>query len=152
MPRPSPAPTHNTIIKCPPPTLNGGTLEVHRFNDQRTQVMSGCHFTHPKDSLKLKFHQEVVCPALAKHGYIFFKDVTASAKIMDKSNIKFPRNTDQAKFHKPAAKRVSDDSSLEQISARHVHSPSISNTTIDSTIPPASINNSVLLMPNRAAQ
>ena len=35
--------------------------------------------------------------------------------------------------------------------ARHVHSPSISNTTIDSTVPTASIDNAVLLMPNHAA-
>ena len=29
---------------------------------------TGCYFSHPKDSLKLKSHQEVGCPALAKHG------------------------------------------------------------------------------------
>ena len=91
------------------------------------------------------------CPTLAKHSYICRKDITASAKIVDKFNTKFPCNTYQAKFHKPTAKIVSDDSSSDQILARHIHSPFISNTTLDSTIPPASINNSVLLMPNRAA-
>ena len=30
----------------------------------------GCHFNHPKDSPKLKFHQEVGCPALSKQGYL----------------------------------------------------------------------------------
>ena len=110
-----------------------------------------CHFNHPEDYPKLKFHQEVGCPALAKHDYLCCKDVTASAKIVDKFYTKFPRNTDPDKFLKPAAKRVSDDSSSDQISKRHAHSPSISNTTIESTIPPSSINNSVILMPNRPA-
>ena len=64
----------------------------------------GCQFNHPEDSPKLKFHQEVGCPALAKHGYLCHKDVTASAKIANKFNTKFPRNTDQAKVLKPAAK------------------------------------------------
>ena len=111
----------------------------------------GCHFNHPEDPLKLKFHQEVGCPALAKHGDLCRKDVTVSAKIVDNFNTDFPRNTDPDKVLKPAAKRVSDDSSSDQISAIHVHSPSISNTTIESTIPPDSINNSVLLMPHRPA-
>ena len=101
----------------------------------------GCHFNHPGDSPKLKFHQEVGWPALAKHIYLWRKDVTASAKIVDKFNTKFPWNTDPDKVLKLAAKRVSDDSSSDHISARHVHSPSISNTTIESTIPQDSINN-----------
>ena len=108
----------------------------------------GYHFNHPKDSSKFKFHQEVGCPELSKHGYLCRKDVTALAKIVDKFNTNFPQNTDPDKVLKPAAKRVSDDSSSNQISVRHFHSPSISNTTIESTIPPASIKNSVLLMPN----
>ena len=111
----------------------------------------GCHFNHPKDPPKLKSHKEVGCPAITKHGCLCRKDVTASAKIVDKFNTKFPRNTDPAKVLKPASKRVSDDSSYDHISERHVHSPSISNIMIESTILPASINNSVLLMPNRTA-
>ena len=111
----------------------------------------GCHFNHPEDSPKLDFRQEVGCPALTKHSYIFCKDVTASAKIVHKFNTKFPRNTDPDKVIKPTAKRVSDESSSDQILARYVHSTSISNTMIDSTITPSSINNSVLLMPNCAA-
>ena len=54
----------------------------------------GFHFNHPNDSTKLKFHQEVGCPALAKHGYIFRKDVTDSAKVVDWFNTKLPRMTD----------------------------------------------------------
>ena len=107
------------------------------------QSCTGCHLNHPKDSLKLKFHQEVVCLALSKHGYIWHKDVTVSAKTVDKFKTKFPRNAFPAKVIKPTAKRVSDDSSSYQISARHIHSSSISNTMIDSTIPTALINNLV---------
>ena len=59
--------------------------------------------------------------------------------------------TDQYRVNKPVAKRISDDSSSEQISARHVYSPYISNTPIDSTVPPDPIANTVLLMPNCAA-
>ena len=59
--------------------------------------------------------------------------------------------TDQARVNKPVAKRVFDDSSSNQISARHVHSPSILNTTIDFTVPLAPIANTILLMPNGAA-
>ena len=29
----------------------------------------GCHFNHPNDSPRLKFHHEVGCLALAKYGY-----------------------------------------------------------------------------------
>ena len=90
--------------------------------------MSGCHVNHPKDSSKLEFHKEVGCPALAKHGYLCRKDVIALAKIMEKFNTEFPRNKYLAKVLKPAAKIVSDDSSSNQILARHVHSPSIYNT------------------------
>ena len=70
---------------------------------------------------------------------------------MDKFNTKFPRNIDLAQVKNPAAKRVSDDSSSDHISAIHVHSPSLPNTTIDSTVTPSSIDNAVLLMPNRSA-
>ena len=88
---------------------------------------------------------------LANHGYIFRKDVTALAKIADKFNNKFPQNTDQSQVNKPAAKIILDNSSSDQILSRQVHSPSISNRTIDSTLLPASIDNAVLLIPNLAA-
>ena len=91
------------------------------------------------------------CQSLAKHRCLCRKDVTASAKTVEKFNTEFPWNTDPAKVLKRAAKRFSEDSSSNQISARHVHSPSISNPKKESTIPPASINNSFLLLPNRPA-
>ena len=58
---------------------------------------------------------------------------------------------DQDLANKPVAKRISDDSSSDQFSARRVYSPSISNTTIYSTVPPALIANIVILISNRAA-
>ena len=56
---------------------------------------------------------------------------------------------DQSRANKPVAKRISDDSSSNQVSTRRVCSPSISKSTLDSTVPPAPIANTVLLMPNR---
>ena len=108
-------------------------------------------FRSPQRLPEVKSHQEVGCPALAKHGYIFRKDVTTSAKIMDKFNTKFSCNIDQARVNKHATKRLSDYSLSDEISARHVHPPSISNTTIDSTVSPDSIYNVAFLTPNRAA-
>ena len=110
----------------------------------------GCYFNHPEDSLNLKLRQEVGSPEITKHGYICRKDVTRLDKIVDKFNTKFPRNTDQAKVQKPASERVADNYSSDQISARHIHPPSISNTMIYSTVPPDFIENAVLLMPNCA--
>ena len=59
--------------------------------------------------------------------------------------------TYQAQTSKPLAKQASNDSSSDQVSARQVHSPSISNSTLESTVPPAPIAKYVLLMPNRVA-
>ena len=64
----------------------------------------GCHLNYPDDFPRLKFHQDVGCPVLAKHGYIFRKDVTASAKVVDRFNNKFPKMTYQARTSKPVAK------------------------------------------------
>ena len=111
----------------------------------------GCRFNHTEKSPNLKFYQEVGCPELANNSYICRKDVTALAKIVDRFNTKFNRMIDQSWVNKPVSKQVLDNSSSDQILARHVHSPSISNTIIDSTVPPAYIENTFLLMPNRDA-
>ena len=124
---------------------------MHRRHDARRQILSGVPLQPPRRPLKLKFQQEVGCPVLAKHGYICRKDVTELSKIVDWFNIKFPQMTYQAQVNKPVAKQISDYSSSDQISDRHVHYPSILKTTIDSTVTPAPIENIVLLMPNRAA-
>ena len=124
---------------------------MHYVNDSIRQVISGVSFQSPDDSPKLKFRQEVGCLELSKHVYLCRKDFTVLAKTVDNFNTNFPCNTHPAKVLKPNAKRVSDNSSSDHISERHVHSHSISNTKIDSTIQPASINNSVLLTPNHAS-
>ena len=103
MPRPTDTPTPNAIIQYQIPTSKG------------------CHFNHPKESSKLKFFQEVGCPALSKHAYICWKDVTALAKVVDRFNTKFPRITDHTQENKPVAKRISDESSSNQVSSRRVH-------------------------------
>ena len=148
-PQPQQPPMQSSNVTYPP--ARGLTWKCIAAIMQEDNYCLGCHFNHPDDSPKLNFHQEVGCLTLAKHGYIFRKDVTASAKVVDWFNIKLPRMTDQAQSNKPVAKRIPDDYSSNQVSARHVRSPSISNTTIDSTVPPYPIANTVLLMPNRAA-
>ena len=110
-----------------------------------------CHFNPPEDSPQLKFHQEVGCPALVKYGYIYRNCVTESAKVVDKFNNKFPKMTDPYRTSKPVAKRVSYNLSYDQFSAIQVHSPSISNSTLDSTMTPDPIAKNVLLMPNQVA-
>ena len=56
---------------------------------------------------------------------------------------------DQDQSHKTIDKQISEDSSSEHVSARHVHYPSILRSTIEFTFPPAPMANSVLLIPNR---
>ena len=75
----------------------------------------------------------------------------ASAKIVDRFNNKLPNMTYEARTNNPVTKRVSEDSSSDQVSAKRVHSLSISNSTLDSNVPPYTIANTVLLMPNRVA-
>ena len=62
---------------------------------QEDKSCPGCHFNHPEDSPWLKFHQEVGCLELAKHGHLCQKDVMESAKVVDKFNIKLPNIPDQ---------------------------------------------------------
>ena len=117
----------------------------------------GFHFNKPDDSLRLKFHQEVGCPALSKHGYICRKDVTASATIVDQFNKKPPRMTDKSCPSKTGAKQASDDTASDNISARRVHSLSIHSTELtpypplESSMPPAPPEMNLLLLPNQAA-
>ena len=111
----------------------------------------GCHFNHPEDPPRLKLHQDVGCPALAKHGYICGKDVTASSKVLDKFSKKYPKITDQSHTSNPVEKIVCNDLASDQFSARRVHSPSILNSALYSRVPTAPIENNLLLLPNQAA-
>ena len=110
----------------------------------------GCHYNHPKDFPRLKFHQELGCLELAKHGYLCWKDVTESSKVVDKFNTKLPKIPDQSRTSKPVAKRVSDNQASNHVSAIRVHSPSISNPPLTSSVPPDLIEKDLLLMLNQA--
>ena len=56
--------------KVPYPPSRGVTWNCITSMIREDKSCPGCHFNHPEDSPKLKFHQEVGCPELAKHGYI----------------------------------------------------------------------------------
>ena len=118
---------------------------------QEDKFCPRCHVNHLDDSPRIKFRQDVRYPALASHGCIFREDVTASAKVLDIFNNKSPKITYQDQKSKPVAKRVSDNSSSGKVSARRVHPPSISNSTLDSNVPTDPIEKNVLLIPNRVA-
>ena len=117
----------------------------------------GFHFNKPDDSPRIKFHQEVGFPALSKNGYIFWKDVIALATTIDQFNKKFPSMTDQSCPSKPVAKRVSEDTASDHVSARRVHSPSIHSTELPphpplkSRVPPSPPEKNLLLLKNQAA-
>ena len=98
----------------------------------------GCHFNKPDDPPRLKFHQEVGCPALEKHGHICRKDVTALATIVKKSNKKPPRTPYQPR--QTEARRASEETGSETASASQVHSPSIPTTESPPQPPPSLIN------------
>ena len=72
-------------------------------------------------------------------------------KIVDKFNNKSPKMTYQAQTRKPVSKRVTNYFSSNQVSTRRVYFPSISNSTLNSTVAPAPIAKNVLLMPNCVA-
>ena len=59
--------------------------------------------------------------------------------------------TYQAQKIKPLVKRVYDYLYSDQLSDRRFHSPSISKSTLDSTVPPYPITKNVLLIPNQVA-
>ena len=127
MPRPTSSPTPSTIILRGLPTTKGVPWKCIATMMQEDKSCPGCHYNHPEYTPQLKFHQEVVCPALSKHGYLFRKYVKASAKVVDNFNTKFPKITDKSRTSKPLAKRLSDDLASEHVAARWVHYPSISN-------------------------
>ena len=93
---------------------------------------------NPMTPPRLKFHQEVGCPALEKHGHICRKDVTALATIVKKSNKKPPRTPYQPR--QTEARRASEETGSETASARQVHSPSIPTTESPPQPPPSLIN------------
>ena len=94
VPQPHQPPTKLFTVAYPP--ARGVHWKCIAKIMQEDKSCLGCHFNHPDDSPRLKFHQDMGCPELAKHDYICRKDVTESAKVVDRFNNKFPKVTDQA--------------------------------------------------------
>ena len=109
-----------------------------------------CHYNHPKDSPRLKFLQEVGCLALVKHGYLCWKDVTASSKVVDPFETKFPKIPNQSCTIKSVEKRVSNNQASKHVFSRRIHSPSISKPPLNSSVPPSLIENNILLLTNQS--
>ena len=74
-PQPPQTPTQSSSVAYPPASGVPWNYIASMIQEEKSYL--GCHFNHPNDSPRLKFHQDVGCPALAKHGYICRKDVTA---------------------------------------------------------------------------
>ena len=120
-PHPTQPPAQTSAMDYPQP--RGVPCKCIAAMMHKDKSCLGCHFNKPDDSPRLKFRQEAGCPVLAKHGYIFRKDVTASATIVYQFNTKFPRMTYQARAKNPVAKRISYDSSSDHVFYRRLHPP-----------------------------
>ena len=124
---------------------------MHYRNDGGRKILSRVPFKPPRGLPTTK-----ITPRGGMLGtiqaWLPMPEGTASAKIIDKFNKKIPKMTDQSQTSKPVAKREYDDFSSEQVYARQVHSPSISNSTLDSTVPPAPIAKNIILMKNQVTQ
>ena len=92
--QPPQPPTQPSSVTHPP--ARGVPWKFIAVMMQEENSCPGCHFNHPDDSTRLRFHQNLGCPVFAKHGYIFQKDVTASAKLVGLFNTKLPKMTDKA--------------------------------------------------------
>ena len=90
------------------------------------------------------------CQALAKHGYIYWKDVTASGNIDCQFNTKLPKMTDQSRTGKLVANRVSYDKASDHVSNRQVHSPLIICPPLDYIEPTNPPEKNHLLLPSQA--
>ena len=91
-PHPPQPPAQSSTVAYPP--LGGVPWKCIDAMMQEDKSCPGCHYNHPEYTPQLKFHQEVVCPALSKHGYLFRKYVKASAKVVDKFDTNFPKIPD----------------------------------------------------------
>ena len=67
-PLPIQPPTPKSAVDYPPPRGLPWKCIAAMIGDHK--YCMGCHFNKPDDTPRLKFHQDVGCPALAKHGYI----------------------------------------------------------------------------------
>ena len=92
-PRPSQPPTPTSSVDYPPQRGFLGKVFAEMTRNYKSCLV--CHINKPEYHPKLKFHQKLGCPALAKHSYIFRKYITVSATIVNQLNKKLPRTTDQ---------------------------------------------------------
>ena len=120
-PHPTQPPSQSSAVAYSPP--RGVTWKFTATIMQEEKSCLGCHYIHPKYPPQLKFHQEVGCLSLANHDYLCRKDVTASAKAIDKFNTKLPKTPDQYCPRNPVAKRVSFDQASDHVSTIRVHPP-----------------------------
>ena len=67
-PQPPQYPTQEYSVSYPP--ARGIPWKCIAEMMREDKSCPGCHFNHPDGSPRLKFHQDVGYPALAKHGYI----------------------------------------------------------------------------------
>ena len=67
-PQPPQPPTQSSSVAYPP--TRGVPWKCIAAMMWEDKSYPGCHLNHPKDPPRLKFHQDVGCPALSKHGYI----------------------------------------------------------------------------------
>ena len=88
-PHPPQPPTQSSAVAYPPPRGFPWKCIAAMMWEDKSYL--GCHFNHPKDSPRLKFRQEVGFPALAKHGYLCRKYVTASEFFLISSTPNSPR-------------------------------------------------------------
>ena len=115
----------------------------------------GFYFNKTDDYPRLKFHQEVGCPVLEDHGYIFWKDVKALATIVDQFNKKSPRTICQPCTTRTGARQASEEMVSETDSARRVQYLYISSTELPTSLPVESIfpldlpGINLLLLPNQ---
>ena len=75
-PRSTQPSTKTPAVDYPPPMGVPWKCIVAMMRDDKS--CPGCNSNKLNDPPRLKFHQEVVFPALFNHGYIFRKDVMAS--------------------------------------------------------------------------
>ena len=97
--------SHNSFLPDRIPTTKGVPWKRISTMIRHDKLCLGCNFNNPDDSPCLKFHQEVGCPVLDKNGYVFKKDVTEAATILDNFNKKFPMAPDQPRPNQGTGER-----------------------------------------------
>ena len=67
-PRPTQPPEQSSAVAYPLP--RGVPWKCIAAMIREYKSCPGCHYKHPEDSQRLKFHQELGYPELAKHGHL----------------------------------------------------------------------------------